>query len=748
MKRYFIALFTLLALAFSTVALAPTATPLASAQDDDFCIEFPDDPDCQDDDGSDAGPSDADGDGYPIPFDQCPETPGNANLDGCPEEGDEDNDGIPNDRDACLFEAGPESNDGCPTGDTTGDAPLPDLPTDVDECVIATDGAYQVNVRAEPDANTQVVSVLEPSETYTVSRQSENGEWFYIEPLEGWVAARVVRTNDNCASTLSAPAAVTSTPTPSFSVYIVTIRSAVNGAWAPNPPGYQTIPGADLDWLHAVHIKGTDPVEVTQVIGANNTDVSANCRPSLPATIQPSGTSPQIFCLQTTSAQRGQQIIESNVNGRTVQHGTSLRASDFTYYEAFNFVEDPLAQLQILSTVDGNPAPLPPGYNTTTNNTLNWEHTVTNLGNADATVDIVFGANGTNVSANCTPSLPVTLPANSSNQIECTQTTNAQQGQNLRMSIVGGEGAATDRRLIDTDYTNYIAQDGDDPSDDGQTGSGPDPTGLARADALAVFETNVLDADQTDVYLLRGSTVEPLATDPDLNENAPALSPSGDRAAYLKTEADGTTRVLVEDINEDTITPVLRETDPNSDTPIEIANWAPTWTPDGDQLLVTLIAEDGVSEVHRVAADGSTLESPQLVVSNARQPVHAQNGEEIAFVRGGDIHTYTVETGNVQSITDPADRTTCVAPVYGPNAQSLYFTCDSDLYQNTDDGPRPVNITGATTTENPQVASILGAYWFDDGADIFLGTTTQRDVLTLIDFDDQDAYRFHTPYLR
>src|SRR4051812_11568292 len=56
-------------------------------------------------------PADRDGDGVPDSEDLCPDQPGPAALDGCP---DDDGDGIPNREDKCPKEPGPPENDGCP----------------------------------------------------------------------------------------------------------------------------------------------------------------------------------------------------------------------------------------------------------------------------------------------------------------------------------------------------------------------------------------------------------------------------------------------------------------------------------------------------------------------------------------------------------------------------------------------------------------------------------------------------------
>jgi outer membrane protein OmpA-like peptidoglycan-associated protein len=57
---------------------------------------------------------DRDGDGVPDAEDRCPDVPGPADMEGCP---DSDGDGVPDIDDKCPKEPGPAQNDGCPLGD-------------------------------------------------------------------------------------------------------------------------------------------------------------------------------------------------------------------------------------------------------------------------------------------------------------------------------------------------------------------------------------------------------------------------------------------------------------------------------------------------------------------------------------------------------------------------------------------------------------------------------------------------------
>jgi len=87
---------------------------------DDECPETPGLPEFN-------GCPDTDGDGIEDRNDACPEVPGVAEYNGCP---DTDGDGIPDNQDGCPTEAGPKSNNGCPILDRDGDG----VNDDVDAC--------------------------------------------------------------------------------------------------------------------------------------------------------------------------------------------------------------------------------------------------------------------------------------------------------------------------------------------------------------------------------------------------------------------------------------------------------------------------------------------------------------------------------------------------------------------------------------------------------------------------------------
>jgi len=157
---------------------------------DDECPETPGLPEfngCPDSDGdgiedrNDACPNtpglaefngcpDTDGDGIADPQDACPTVPGLASLNGCP---DADGDGITDAEDGCPNEAGPASNNGCPYKDRDGDGILdkddqcPDVPG-----TVANNGCPEVTVEIINQLNEYSKTILFDTGKSTIRSES------------------------------------------------------------------------------------------------------------------------------------------------------------------------------------------------------------------------------------------------------------------------------------------------------------------------------------------------------------------------------------------------------------------------------------------------------------------------------------------------------------------------------------------------------------------------------------------------
>ncbi|MCH2489815.1 MAG: OmpA family protein [Flavobacteriales bacterium] len=116
------------------------------------------------------GCPDTDGDGIPDPQDACPTVAGLPALNGCP---DADGDGITDAEDECPNEAGPAANNGCPWPDRDGDGVLdkddqcPDVPG-----TVANDGCPEVTVEIIEQLNEYSKTILFDYDKATIRQES------------------------------------------------------------------------------------------------------------------------------------------------------------------------------------------------------------------------------------------------------------------------------------------------------------------------------------------------------------------------------------------------------------------------------------------------------------------------------------------------------------------------------------------------------------------------------------------------
>src|SRR5690554_4977877 len=116
------------------------------------------------------GMKDADGDGIPDHLDECPETPGLPEFNGCP---DTDGDGVPDHLDECPNEAGPAENKGCPWPDRDGDG----VPDHLDQCpdvpgTVANNGCPEVTVEVIAQLNEFSKTILFDLGKSTIRKES------------------------------------------------------------------------------------------------------------------------------------------------------------------------------------------------------------------------------------------------------------------------------------------------------------------------------------------------------------------------------------------------------------------------------------------------------------------------------------------------------------------------------------------------------------------------------------------------
>ncbi len=116
------------------------------------------------------GCPDTDGDGIPDHLDECPTVAGLPEFNGCP---DTDGDGVPDNLDKCPNEAGPAANDGCPWPDRDGDG----VPDKDDQCpdvpgTVANNGCPEVTVEVIKQLNDYSKTILFDYDKATIRKDS------------------------------------------------------------------------------------------------------------------------------------------------------------------------------------------------------------------------------------------------------------------------------------------------------------------------------------------------------------------------------------------------------------------------------------------------------------------------------------------------------------------------------------------------------------------------------------------------
>ncbi|SKB50471.1 Outer membrane protein OmpA [Salegentibacter holothuriorum] len=117
------------------------------------------------------GCPDTDGDGVPDPEDECPEEAGSIEMNGCP---DADGDGVADNEDDCPNEAGPAENNGCPYEDMDNDGVL-DKDDDCPEVAgtAANNGCPEPDVEVISELNEYSKTVLFDLNKATIRGESE-----------------------------------------------------------------------------------------------------------------------------------------------------------------------------------------------------------------------------------------------------------------------------------------------------------------------------------------------------------------------------------------------------------------------------------------------------------------------------------------------------------------------------------------------------------------------------------------------
>lgn len=200
-------------------------------------------------------------------------------------------------------------------------------------------------------------------------------------------------------------------------------------------------------------------------------------------------------------------------------------------------------------------------------------------------------------------------------------------------------------------------------------GRGPTPVLPPPSDGTlsghVVYQSRPDESSPWDIYIMRADGSEQTRlTDTPSNETLPALSPDGQRIAFV-SDRDGNREIYVMNVDGSEQTNLTRDA---------ADDWTPSWSPDG-QYIVFSSFRDGNWEVYRMAADGS---EQRRITHNEHadySPAWSPDGSTIAFVtdRDGDLEIYLMdpEGGDQRNLTShPA---TDQGPSWSPDGQWIMW---------------------------------------------------------------------------
>lgn len=233
--------------------------------------------------------------------------------------------------------------------------------------------------------------------------------------------------------------------------------------------------------------------------------------------------------------------------------------------------------------------------------------------------------------------------------------TSDRENENSDVYVMRADGTGTPVKITHFDKSNETA---------GPGGWSPDGTQIA-------FFSDRNGKD--DIYVVSAETIRPTLVYGDATHNLGtlALSPDGNRIAFSRELTDKSGELRLFNLETGRVT-LVRKT--------ELAYVHPAWSPDGSKLAF-YDRIDGNSEILVVNPDGSGFQNLSNDPSRDISPAWSPDASRIVFLtyRGEHPHTPHVFEMNADG-GDPrpllARKGWDAEPVWSPNGDLLYFSCD------------------------------------------------------------------------
>jgi Tol biopolymer transport system component len=260
----------------------------------------------------------------------------------------------------------------------------------------------------------------------------------------------------------------------------------------------------------------------------------------------------------------------------------------------------------------------------------------------------------------------------------------------------------------------------------------------------AVFQATAGEGQQVAIYVLNGDQFRQLFEGATESNLFPTLDPTGALIAFLTVDAQGAATLRVHRLEQNASLPLLTGT-----PELSIGLYPPAWSPDGKQILLTLVDGNGVMGIYSLQIrDPLNIPPPALVVPNANTAAFAPNGNYIAFELigpAGERNIYVMvpdKPNTVQPVTQQPVGSDCTDPMFSADSLALFFTCMVDgqpqIFRYDVQGVNQLNL-GVAMADNPAPGPGDGFLAFDDGTTIYYGYDTGSNVAAMLRLENLNA---------
>ncbi|MEE4312315.1 MAG: BamA/TamA family outer membrane protein [candidate division KSB1 bacterium] len=220
--------------------------------------------------------------------------------------------------------------------------------------------------------------------------------------------------------------------------------------------------------------------------------------------------------------------------------------------------------------------------------------------------------------------------------------------------------------------------------------------------------------------------------------SGPALSPNGDKIAYLSDRSDYFDIYLLSAIDGKIICKLVSGQQTSN---LEELHWLRagiSWSPDGEHIVFAAKAGDQ-DALHLVDVDKRKIvKTIKLSIDGIFSPAWSPNGEEIAFMGiengQGDIYAYHLQTRKMRKITD--DVFSDLEPTWSADGKMLTFASDRGDYLNREAVPEDFEVYRSNFYS-------LDIYTVDrDGYEVKRITDTRANELSPVFSSDGDRIAF------